>query len=123
MRPLLAGTIAALMLCTPQPAATPTAPTPSPSPSSTAQKPRADRSTVRLPAKWVRLAWCESRGRLHAVNNHTYYGLWQIHKGWFTPFGINPRTATMKQQYLVARHVYRTQGAKAWTCARKANFR
>lgn len=75
-----------------------------------------------LPAKWQRLAWCESRHRLHAVNNHTYYGLWQIHKGWYKPFNINPKTATLKQQWLVAQHVYRKQGAKAWTCAKQSQF-
>lgn len=84
---------------------------------------RASRAMRRMPMKWQRLAWCESRNHLHANRNNTYYGLWQIHKGWFTPFNINPNTATMQQQYRVALHVYKTQGAKAWSCARTAQFR
>jgi hypothetical protein len=49
--------------------------------------------------------------------------MWQIHKGWFKPFNIDPATATIYQQYQVAQHVYKTQGAQAWTCANKTNFR
>ena len=91
--------------------------------------PRTSRTTRRqplqltdLPAKWQRLAWCESRHHLHAVNNHTYYGLWQIHKGWYKPFGINPKTATLAQQWLVAQHVYKRQGADAWSCTKHTGF-
>jgi len=82
-----------------------------------------DRLTLeQLPARWRRLAWCESRNQLHAVNNHTYYGLWQIHKGWYKPFGINPRTATLAQQWKIAQHVYERQGATAWSCSQKTRF-
>lgn len=88
----------------------------------TRQHQRAVIRLQQLPTKWQRLAWCESRQQLHAVNDHTYYGLWQIHKGWFKQFDINPRTATLEQQYRVARHVYRKQGAAAWTCAKRSNF-
>lgn len=72
--------------------------------------------------KWHRLAYCESRMRIHANRNNTYYGLWQIHRGWFKPFNIDPTHATIAQQYRVALHVYKKQGASAWSCARKANF-
>lgn len=89
----------------------------------TRQRQRPQLTLQQLPAKWQRLAWCESRQRLHAVNNHTYYGLWQIHKGWYKPFGINPTTATIAQQWQVAQHVYKRQGAAAWTCSKLTNFK
>jgi len=85
---------------------------------------RASRSQLRrIPLKWHRLAYCESRMRIHANRQNTYYGLWQIHKGWFKPFNIDPTHATIDQQYRVALHVYRQQGAHAWSCASKAHFR
>lgn len=100
---------------------------PQPVPSYTARssrtRPRPSLTLNRLPTQWQRLAWCESRHRLHANNNDTYYGLWQIHEGWFKPFGINPETATIEQQWQVAQHVYKRQGAKAWTCSKYTNFK
>ena len=86
-------------------------------------KPRQTLTLTQLPVKWQRLAWCESRHHLHAVNNDTYYGLWQIHKGWYKPFGINPETATLAQQYRVAQHVYKRQGRHAWTCSKYTGFK
>lgn len=85
---------------------------------------RASRSQLtRIPPKWQRLAHCESRMRIHAIDpTRTYYGLWQIHKGWFRPFHINPKTATITQQYKIAQHVYAKQGAQAWSCAKRARF-
>jgi hypothetical protein len=100
---------------------------PQPVPSYTARvtryRVRQPLTLIDLPAKWQRIAWCESRHRLHAVNNDTYYGLWQIHEGWYKPFGINPKTATIEQQWKVAKHVYKQQGAKAWTCSKYTNFK
>ena len=73
--------------------------------------------------KWQRLALCESSGQLHAVSrSRTYYGLWQLHKGFYAHFKINPKTATFAQQWRIAQDVYRRQGAKAWSCAKKARF-
>ena len=86
-------------------------------------RPRPSLTLNRLPIQWRALAWCESRHRLHANNNNTYYGLWQIHEGWYKPFGINPETATIEQQWRVAQHVYKQQGAKAWTCSKYTNFK
>ena len=132
MRRLLAVSIvAAALVAVPRaltestPAVTLTNPQPVPSytPRVSRQRSRQSLTLTHLPAKWRRLAWCESRHRLHAVNNNTYYGLWQIHKGWYKPFGINPTTATIEQQWRVAQHVYNKQGAKAWTCSTKANFK
>lgn len=100
---------------------------PQPVPSYTARSSRTRQrpslTLNRLPMKWRALAWCESRYRLHAINNNTYYGLWQIHKGWYKPFGINPKTATIEQQWRVAQHVYKKQGAAAWTCSKYTNFK
>lgn len=100
---------------------------PQPVPSYTARssrtRPRQSLTLNRLPTQWRALAWCESRHRLHANNNNTYYGLWQIHKGWFKPFDINPETATIEQQWQVAQHVYKRQGAAAWTCSKYTNFK
>ena len=85
---------------------------------------RARRAITNYPKAWQRLAWCESRYHLHAVSkNGLYHGLWQIHKGWFKPFGIDPNTATIEQQWKVAQAVYHRQGAKAWSCARQARFK
>lgn len=85
---------------------------------------RASRSQMlRIPLQWRRLAWCESGNRLHANRHDTYYGLWQIHRGWFKQFNIRPDTATFQQQWLVAQHIYKTQGAKAWQCAGQAGMR
>ena len=85
---------------------------------------RASRSQMmRIPLQWRRLAWCESRNRLHANRHNTYYGLWQIHRGWFTQFNIRPDTATFTQQWAVAQHVYKTQGAQAWSCAKQTGMR
>lgn len=86
------------------------------------QRQRPTLTLQHLPSKWQRLAWCESRNRLHANRHNTYYGLWQIHKGWFKPFKINPETATLRQQFKIAQHVYERQGHKAWSCSNKANF-
>ena len=78
----------------------------------------------RIPAVWRRLAWCESRWHLQATSiSGKHHGLWQIHQGWFRSAGVDWRTATVDQQYRVARYVYRKQGARAWTCARKAGLR
>ena len=85
---------------------------------------RTSRALHRLPAVWVRLAACESSLRVHAARHRTYYGLWQIHRGWYRAAGINPHTASIEQQYRLAQHIYRKQGAKAWPyCHRKAGLR
>ena len=92
---------------------------------------RASRSSVpltvkikSLPLAWQRLAMCESSWRLRAVSpSGKHHGLFQIHQGFFTTLGLNARTATFEQQWQVAQYVYDRQGAKAWTCARKAGLR
>ena len=77
-----------------------------------------------LAPKWQRLALCESSGQLHAVSrSRTYHGLWQLHKGFYAHFHIKPETATLAQQYRIAQYVYKRQGAKAWSCAKKARFK
>lgn len=86
-------------------------------------RPRPALQLTDLPAKWQRLAWCESRHQLHANNHNTYYGLWQIHKGWYKPYGINPEHATIAQQYRIAQHIYNKQGAQAWSCSHHTNFK
>lgn len=91
-------------------------------------KPKPSRSRVfsvaDLPTPWKKLAWCESRWHLHSVSRSgQHFGLFQIHKGWFRPFKINPRTANAYQQWLVAKHVYATQGRNAWDCARQAGLK
>ena len=131
MRRLLAVlvVVAASIVC-PQAVVTPVSntvlanpePIPDYTPRASRQRQRPTLTLNRLPAKWQRLAWCESRNRLHANRHNTYYGLWQIHKGWFKPYKINPETATLRQQFKVAQHVYERQGHKAWTCSTKANF-
>lgn len=92
---------------------------------------RASRSSVplkvkikSLPIEWQRLAMCESSWRLHAVSpSGKHHGLFQIHQGFFTTLGYDARTATFEQQVEVAAYVMQRQGAKAWTCARKAGLR
>ena len=87
---------------------------------------RASRSrTFALPAVWKRLAWCESRGHLGSVSKSgTYHGMFQIHKGWFKSHGINPKTATLQQQWKLAQYIYHRQGAKAWPyCSKKAGLK
>ena len=78
-----------------------------------------------LPSVWKRLAWCESRGRLRAVSKSgTYHGMFQIHKGRFKGHGINPKTATLRQQWMLAQYIYHRQGAKAWPyCSKKAGLK
>lgn len=90
-----------------------------------AANPRASRAQMRrIPPVWRRLAWCESRWHLHSVSRSgKHHGLWQIHEGWFKSAGVNYHTASIEQQYQVARYVYRKQGARAWSCARKAGLR
>lgn len=87
--------------------------------------PRASRSLLRsLPPVWSRLAWCESRWHLRSVSKSgKHHGLFQIHEGWFKSQHVNWRTATATQQYRVALHVYKVQGARAWSCARSAGLR
>lgn len=76
-----------------------------------------------LPKAWRRLAWCESRYQLHAVSpSGKHFGLWQLHRGFYAHFHINPKTATFSQQWVVAQYVYKRQGAGAWSCARSAGL-
>lgn len=77
-----------------------------------------------VPKAWRKLAWCESRYTLNAVSpGKKYYGLWQLHKGFYNVYDYNPRTATFEQQWRVAQYVYRRQGAKAWSCASYAGLK
>lgn len=84
---------------------------------------RAPTSLKDLPTAWQRLAWCESRHNLHAVSpGRTYFGLWQLHKGFYAVFDIDPQTANFAQQWRVAKYVYKRQGARAWSCSRYAGL-
>ena len=118
--------VGVVLWLTPQPTTEPPTPTltaRSDQPRVTRQHHRTALTLEALPKKWRDLAWCESRHHLHANRHNTYYGLWQIHKGWFKPFNINPATATLQQQYMVARRVYERQGKDAWTCSQETNFK
>lgn len=82
-----------------------------------------------LPLVWKRLAACESsstpsRINLRAVSpSGLHHGPWQVHKGFYKPFRIDPETATLAQHWKVAQAAYKRQGAKAWTCAKKAGLK
>lgn len=69
-----------------------------------------------LPRVWQRIAMCESGGQLHQVTGD-YVGLWQLRRGFYRHFGIDPMTATVAQQYRIVQYVYRRQGFAAWSCA------
>lgn len=76
-----------------------------------------------LPKAWRQLAYCESRYKLHAVSpSGEHFGLWQLHRGFYAHFNINPKKATFSQQWMVAQYVYKRQGARAWSCARFAGL-
>lgn len=119
--------VAAVMWLTPQP----TTESVTPTPAARSDQPRVSRQQHRtaltlnaLPKKWRDLAWCESRHQLNANRHDTYYGLWQLHKGWYKTHHINPTKATLQQQYMIARYVYERQGRNAWkTCSKQTNFR
>jgi len=123
------GAVAGLLLpSTPAPTVTPpsvaasTAPAPKPTPTHRAS--RHYRTINQLPAVWQRLAWCESRFHMRATSpSGKHHGLFQIHEGFFNAVGVNWRTATVAEQYRVARYVYNRQGATAWSCARRAGLR
>lgn len=77
-----------------------------------------------LPVVWRKLAYCESRYDLRAVSpSGNHYGLWQLHKGFYKVFKYDPKKATFAQQWQVAKYVYERQGAKAWSCAKRAGLR
>ena len=82
-----------------------------------------------LPKAWQRLAYCESSSTANKINlrvqspSGQHVGVWQLHKGFYTTLGIDWRTATLWQQWQVAQYVYNRQGARAWTCARKAGLK
>ena len=82
-----------------------------------------------FPVSWQRLAACESsstplRINLRAVSpSGLHHGPWQVHKGFYKPFNINPKTATLAQHWKVAQAAYKRHGAKAWTCAQKAGLK
>lgn len=92
-------------------------------------KQRASRSSVisnvnQLPKVWQRIVACESSGRANAVSpSGKHYGYFQIHKGWFKGVGLDYQTATLYQQYKLALAIYKKQGAKAWSCAKKAGLK
>jgi hypothetical protein len=133
----------------PKPTPTPSVetPTPTPTPSPTKKKPKPspspsleveeivelldeliDRamptSLDEVPEKWQRLAFCESTNRLDAVSpSGRHHGLWQIERGWFEGLGITSGPPySFADQWRAALHVYEVQGARAWSCAKRANF-
>lgn len=76
-----------------------------------------------LPAKWQRLAACESSNRPHVWSaSGDHYGYWQIHRGFFANFGLKPGRLGIRKQFRVALYVYERQGPGAWSCADKADF-
>lgn len=116
---LLAGVLAATLLTAPPAAAR-----------DDSEGKRASRAAARihtladLPPVWRRLAMCESSGRARVVSpSGLHHGYFQIHRGFFTNHGLDPRTATLAQQFRLALAVYERQGARAWTCADKAGLR
>ena len=82
-----------------------------------------------LPKVWQKLAFCESSSTIAKLNlrakspSGQHVGVWQLHKGFYKAQGVDWRTATIQQQWQVAQYVYSRQGARAWTCARKAGLK
>ena len=72
-----------------------------------------------LPTNWYRIAKCESGLNLHITSpSGTYYGAFQIHRGWFKGKDLKPRKTDLRQQYKLAKYIKGIQGWGAWTCAR-----
>ena len=82
-----------------------------------------------LPKVWQKLALCESSSTTARLNlrakspSGQHIGVWQLHKGFYKAQGVDWRTATIQQQWQVAQYVYNRQGARAWTCARRAGLK
>jgi hypothetical protein len=77
-----------------------------------------------LPAKWQRLAVCESSNRPHVWSpSGEHYGYFQIHRGFFNVYNYKPGRLGLRKQYEVALYVYERQGPGAWSCAKKARFK
>lgn len=92
-------------------------PKPKPKPSPAAWLPATSvRTFADLPRVWQRIAMCESSGDLHQVTG-SYYGLFQLRRGWYRSAGLVPERTTLAQQYQLALHVWHRQGWRAWECA------
>lgn len=69
-----------------------------------------------LPRVWQKIAICESSGNPREETG-SYYGLFQIRRGWYRSAGLIPEQTTIAQQYALALHIWHRQGWAAWTCA------